>query len=436
MELLLNNIWPHDSTFGQSIVLVILFLLMGSVLAGLYHWWRYTRENTNLNKVRSRLKQEREGMEIVDANSKSESDEPTVEDNESGESSAKDSRSNESTVTATASDDISSGLHGTLVDIDALKSGVDPFSLIYGRLNSIARMRHYHVKVNISTLQQHTLAREAAQRGLALPAFTAGAAMMLGILGTFWGLATVVQDIYIKLPDGLQELNTNSWLQSIQNIRVVLNGMKTAFSTSLAGMGCAVIAAMINYGLRRRQARFLERLELFTSDELLPATVPVVEDETLLEQVSRQLEESSVRLEQVFSKNETALSELNGIQTSFQLIVDNIRSITSHQGAGNLEKVIDSLVQANQAMLAIGEDLPKFVSAVEQSNLTLGQNLQKLGRERTPQRLVRAAPLVKSFFHLMRSKLFANSRRRNVLVVIIALMAIIGTIKLLLETHG
>jgi hypothetical protein len=184
-------------------------------------------------------------------------------------------------------------------------------------------------------------------------------------LGTFIGLAVMVQQIQFVLPQSSGSVTVGSWTQSVENISRVLGGIKTAFSCSLVGIVCSILASLINFRLRSSQALFFERLERFTTEDLLPAAVPTVEDESLLDRVSLQLENSFTRLDDIYRQNQDALKDMTGAQRAFVDIVEEIRKITRSEASRNLEGVLEQISQTNRSVLTVADQLPKVVSAVE-----------------------------------------------------------------------
>ena len=144
--------------------------------------------------------------------------------------------------------------------------------------------------------------------------------------------------------------------------------MKTAFSTSLVGMLCSILCACLDFGLRSRQASFFERLERFTTEELLPATVPAVYHENLLEQVSYQLERSFGRLEEIYEQNRMTLKDLSAVEAAFAEIVEEIRTITRGEAARDLERVIEQLAEINRAVLGVVDHLPRVIANSERNS--------------------------------------------------------------------
>lgn len=329
LEALWHGIWADNSLSGQLIVATILALLFWAYRSGSRHRQRYLREEANLSKVIEKLRSH------VD---------PVPED---GREEPLDRR------------------HVSPADLALLRKDLAPDSLIAERLEAIEKLRTRQVRVNPSALQQLSLARDEARPGMAIPGAVAGLATMLGLLGTFLGLAVMVQQVQFVLPQSSGSLTVGSWTQSVENISGVLGGIKTAFSTSLVGILCSILSSLLNFRLRMAQAIFFERLERFTTEELLPAAVPAVEDESLLDRVSLQLESSFARLDEIYRQNQDALKDMTGAQRAFVDIVEEIRKITRSEASRNLDGVLEQLSRTNQSVLSVAEQLPKIVTALE-----------------------------------------------------------------------
>jgi biopolymer transport protein ExbB/TolQ len=331
--------------------LVIVSLLVWALLASSRHIGRYRREQFNLDRLTRSLRKQPEP--------------PPTPPLEGGAPEA-----------PTVAEETSAPHPVSPADLLSLRQELAPESLIAERLEAIEKLRTRQVKVNPGTLQQLSLARDEARPGMAVAGAVAGLATMLGLLGTFFGLAIMVQQVQFALPGASAPVTASSWGQSVDNITHVLGGIKTAFSASLVGIVCAIFASLLNFRLRTAQALFFERFDRFTVEELLPAAVPAVEDESLLERVSLQLESSFGQLEAIFLKNQDALKDLTGAQQAFVEIVEQIRKITRSEAALNLEGVLEQLALANRSMLSVVEHLPRIANAVEAGQRRM---LDKLG---------------------------------------------------------
>lgn len=334
LQTLWATTWAENSLPGKIIVALVVVLLIRSWIYGRRHIRRYHRENDNLSKVTFLLAKLRAAPP----------EEVAGQDGAQGSSRPQPPAQ---------------------VSMDRLKEGVDPSTLIFDRISAIEKLRAHRVKVNVAALQQMSLAKDAAQPGMSVPAFNAGMAMLLGLLGTFLGLAVMAQQIQFALPGDPAEMALDAGSRAIDEVRTVLSGIKTAFSTSLAGMVCAMISTILSARLRQAHHTFFERLERFTTEDLLPAAVPVVEDETLLEEMTRQLRESFHEIQTVSQQNREALQEMAATEIAFAKIVEEIRDITKSEASRDLESVIAQLIATNRGVLQLVEQIPAMARTFE-----------------------------------------------------------------------
>jgi MotA/TolQ/ExbB proton channel family len=360
-----HGIWSDNSAAGKFIVLIILTLLGWALRSGFLHLRRYAREEENLaraiaslrNATARKLTPPPEGV-------------PAPENPESPAADEAGSPSGQPNISP--------------ADLAALRVDLTPDSLIAERFEAIEKLRTRQVRINPNALQQLSLARDEARPGMAVPGAVAGLATMLGLLGTFIGLAVMVQQIQFVLPQGSGTVTVGSWTQSVENISRVLGGIKTAFSCSLVGIVCSILASLVNFRLRASQALFFQRLERFTTEDLLPAAVPTVEDESLLDRVSLQLENSFARLDDIYRQNQDTLKDMTGAQRAFVDIVEEIRKITRSEASRNLEGVLAQVSLTNRSVLTVADQLPKVVSAVEAGQRRLMERLTALVSSAVP----------------------------------------------------
>ncbi len=394
---LLASLWSENSLAGRVLITCILTLLAHAWVSTHRHLRRYRSENANLDRVIARLGQWHAAREAAKAVAAPASAviAGTFEGVTAGSSAA--STAQEPAVIAAPPGELAAAPGGSVgvaahtdapawislgresgygaADIETLREGVDRSSLIAERLEAIAKMRLFQVKINLGTLQQLTEAKEAARRGMTAPTFAAGTAMMLGLLGTFIGLAIMAQRIYFALPASAAGATIDTWTNAFRNVTAVLAGIKIAFSTSLVGIFCAVVASSLGHRLRSAQTSFFERLERFTAEDLLPATVPSVEDESLLERVTVQIENAFVHLDDVFRQNADALKEMTGAQQAFVAIVEEIRLVTKSEASRNLEGIVEQVAGTNRAVLNLVEQLPRLATALDNGQRRLTEQV-------------------------------------------------------------
>ncbi len=348
--------WSDNTIPGRVIVAAILLIAVLSWRAFRVHRARYRREERNLSRtIQGLMDWRREEADVGDLDAQ-----------EDGPVATEDGEDVEDSNAAVVKEVVyEAPAERALIDLGRLKEGLAAQSLVWQRLSAIETLRAHRVRVNVDTVQQLAVARDGAEKALAFPAFAAGASMLLGILGTFFGLAIMVQQIQLGLPESEAVVSFESWNASIENLRTILGGMGTAFSTSLIGMTSALVSTTQDYRLRAMRSRFFERFERFTTEELLPASVPAVDDESLLERVTFQLEQSFDRLESIHGHNRRTLEELTGAQEAFVTIVDEIRAITRSEAARDLDRVVEQLAETNRSVLKVVEQLPGVGAAVQ-----------------------------------------------------------------------
>lgn len=353
-DALWGGLWTDNPTIGRIIVVAILALGLTGANAALAHLRRYRQEDAQLALVRSNLAQWRSAQGITGT--------PT-----------------DGSEPATTSTGGEGAAAPNLVTFDRLREGLAGGGLIGSRMDLIEALRNERQSVETGLLQQLAAARDESRQGLATAGFAAANCMLLGILGTFAGLAIMVQQIDVGLPGGgAAGADLDVFEQAFTNLRSVLGGMKTAFSTSLVGMSWALVCTALDFRLRRRQAAFFERFERFTIQELLPATVPAYDDENLLERVSRQLVDSFGRLEEIQRLNHRTLEDLTGLQSGFGAIVEEIRTITRGEAARDLDRVIEELEKTNRSVVAVAEQVPRLIAGAERRGQELLSRLELL----------------------------------------------------------
>lgn len=340
LESLVEILWQSNSEPGKLLTLLIVMLGLAAVFCARKHTRRYAKKEPHaLEEVRLRLQREAEAhpQQLVSLSSL----------------------------------------------LEPVQSGQ---SLIADRLMAITKMRQAHVKVSVSALQQMSLLRENSILGLTLPGYVASVTLMIGLLGTFIGLALMAQQIQISLPDiagSAANVSDATWEQSVQNLGKIVTGMKTAFSTTLVGLIGSILVSALNFQLARAQSGFYDRLERFTSEELLPHTVPAVEDANLLEEVSLQLDRGFARLDALTQDHTHNIAHLQAIEAAFGSIIENIKVLTHRDASTNstdfvsgMTTVVQQLTQVNRIIISLTEQIPRLSSDFQK---TQQETLRQLG---------------------------------------------------------
>lgn len=404
------SVWSENSLPGRLIILVMCLTTLRAAFWAWRHLARFEREQNALRMVVQRLAAWRASLEpaIPDERPSSHADPaakraravlPMSEPPPTSSSTPTAVKAGEAATAPTAHDILAAAAFTAgppVADLETLTAGIPQGTLIAERLAAIAKLRAHQVRVDLGTLQQLSRAREAARPGLSAASDCASLAMMLGLLGTFLGLAIMVQRIHYALPGETAAMSVESWSGAIRNVAGVLTGVKTAFSASLVGIVCAIFCTSLHRRLRSVQLRVFERLERITTEDLLPAMVPAAADESMLDKVSRQLDSSFAHLDAIFQLNQEALQEMTGAEEAFLGIIEEIRKITNNESARNFARVIDQLGVANgtmaklveqllgtnRAVLKVADQVPAIATAVRQSQDQLLKHLAATRPER------------------------------------------------------
>lgn len=360
MDELVRLVWENNTASGRTIIVLVIIVGTFGSLCAISHFRRYRNTETMwLERVRQKLRLAREARQALSPDEQA----PTT--------------------------------LSPIIDLNELAEGIPPSTLVGDRLHTILNMKQARVKVNVDALQQSSILKESAKWTLALPAYVVSLAMMLGLLGTFIGLSLMVMDIQHALPDASAQANPAQWAESVSSLGRILAGKKTAFSATLSGLFFSIVVSSLNFALARAQSKLYDRLERFTTEELLPATVPAVDDETPWEKLSMQLGDSFEHLEALTTEQARSADQMAAVEKTFATVISNIEAITQRaataplQGMeGEITNVIGQLTRVNGAIIGLTETLPQILSSfrqTHQSTLTEIQNAmhtQQAGLER------------------------------------------------------
>lgn len=325
---ILSLLWQQNTGIGRLTMLLLLALGVTAATAAIRHLHRYrTVERGALDGVRAKLR----GIHQREEEARPEGSRPAVP---------------------------------APVELAELRENVPAGTLIGDRLAALARMKQARVKVNVDALQQITLLRENASVGLAFPSFAVDLAMMLGMLGTFVGLCLMLMQMQGVLPGASGEPAAGGFAEAARSLGGIIASKKTAFVTTLVGLSCAIAISFLNFFLARAQSACYDALERFTTEELLPATVGAVEDETAMEKLSLQLSDTFASLGSLSEHQAGNLERLQEMQDAFGAIVGSIRAITqqsargpAEEAAGALTTLVKQLADANDALVTVAEQV-------------------------------------------------------------------------------
>lgn len=263
------------------------------------------------------------------------------------------------------------------LNLDELLEEEGDDSLVQRRIKVLRDLHLRRVKISVQQLQDLASRTLETREGMSGPGRAAQTSMMLGIIGTFIGLAAMVQDIQFALPSA-DAPNLTSWMDGFENVAAVMGGIKTAFTTSLFGMAAALVLTWVGHRLDDEKAKVLWRLEQFTATKLIPELRPDLEGATLLEDLSRRMEDAYDSLEAASEQNSRFLDRLSGIHDAYLDLVKQLREFGRSEASQDFDQLMEDVAKTNQSVLKVVEVLPQVVESFERNQRRLRDSLSPL----------------------------------------------------------
>ena len=339
---ILNTIWYDNTSIARIIIVIIFLLLLASLYLFYKHWLRFGREEYGLFLVKKNLLQWRESKQFS---------ETTFVDLDSNEIQEGEVDEDENPIEIKTEEDLEI-LHQAPIPL--LMQGISKSLIIYDRLQTLEENKTAKARINVAVLQKLAELKEGKEWTAIFPRYVMTLSMLLGMLGTFIGLTIMVGDvaqsmevISIKSSSATSLAEFNS---SFKDINSTLNGVGTAFSTTLAGLTCTILVSFFNFFLNQRRASFFNKLEKFSVQDLIPSTFPDLEEKTMLETIEDQLEETFLNLNQTIEQNNNALGELNGLYNKFDTIEDTLKNVLLSGQNYNAQGVVKELNTVNNSL--------------------------------------------------------------------------------------
>ncbi len=181
--------------------------------------------------------------------------------------------------------------------------------------------------------------------------FPISSLIIFGLLGTIAGLQQAIHHFLPAIESG-STLN----LDSVRAIMLgTMQGMQTAFSTTLAGLFCSIILGfLVSMFLRGYFDRYITSIKNFLVEEIIP--LYTVLDDTNVERLVNQSEklESAVR----------SIAEQSNIL--FRPIVES---------ANKMDKGLKQIYKAAHTFIPVTEEIKSFTNTLKGSLTTLGSSL-------------------------------------------------------------
>lgn len=275
---------------------------------------------------------------------------------------------------------------GEVFDSDVLneiKKIPNKKSLIFDRLITIINLQKSYARIDLEVLQAATQTKESASRTLEIPGYFVGLAMLVGLLGTIIGLSIMVGNMQDTINLSLQSAVDFS-SKNREKVQDVLGSMQSAFWTTIGGLFCSIVSSLLNYFMRISQARFYERLDTFTVEELLPWVFRSKETSALLKDANENIEKTFSKLQNIGQNILDNTQKLNAVHESFNTIITNLEKMSQNPLRNEMQQIFQQLslaitetARTNQFVQNTVQYIPQVIELMERNN---DQNLQALNQ--------------------------------------------------------
>ncbi|MGB0958934.1 MAG: biopolymer transporter ExbB [Halocynthiibacter sp.] len=226
--------------------------------------------------------------------------------------------------------------------------------------------------------------------------------IFLGLLGTFYGLATTVPalvDTIRSLSPAEGEGGTDVFARLMAGLEQQLGGMGTAFASSLLGLAGSLVVGLLELFASHGQNRFYRELEDWLSTITRLGFSSGEGDESGVGIVLDHMTEQMESLQRLFSQSDAARAQtdarITGLTAAIERMIDHNDSGSQtqlEQIAKTQDKIAEHLVQspngedaeARMRLRSIDVQLLKLLEEVstgrQETNLQLRQDMRSLAR--------------------------------------------------------
>ena len=245
-------------------------------------------------------------------------------------------------------------------------------SIIGKTISSIILLKNKGLKINIPVIREYIFFSEYTNKGLNNLRFLGSQSMLLGMLGTFIGLIIMISE----LSGSLANIKEGGILQGIKDVQNSLNGVQTAFLTTLFGLLASLLVSFLKKIIDQKFDDFFKQYDFFLFQRIVPYALNLNEQEghAIISEMTRELNSSFKEINSSLQKNEKIISGLNHIHTKFDQIITNVKNITNDESS-KIPTIIGSLTEVNHSVVQIVDDYEKRLNHLESIQKTNERNL-------------------------------------------------------------
>lgn len=204
--------------------------------------------------------------------------------------------------------------------------------------------------------------------------YTIGLLVFMGLLGTFWGLSGTIAGIAQVIQNLPVEINASTafFTQLKTGIEAPLQGMGTAFGSSIFGLAGSLVVGLLALQASHAENRFFQDLESWvvplieskphlSSDQLLPPA--------LLQAMMGELSQNILQLTKLMDKSHTR--QLS-IETQLKAVASNMAKLSDQM---KVEQNL--LMKLGEGQLELQEIQNRLRKAIEQNELGIDDNTRQ-----------------------------------------------------------
>ena len=250
-------------------------------------------------------------------------------------------------------------------------------SIIYQRIADFVRIKQSGGQIDNDALADILTGKESRKASLAN--HTLGILIILGLIGTLWGLITALIKVQ-PLLTGIQDFEQLPEIS--ETLKATVASMSTAFATTLTGLGTSLLLGFFGWGFNRFQSTFLTRFETYISTVLIPEFTQRAD--TSIESAVEHLSRAANMLEFATKEN------VKVIQQAIQQLTDTSwggrleqQYILANQFGITAESLLESLTGINEYQVLIKTAVTQFedlttesMSQIKAYQVTLRQGLE------------------------------------------------------------
>ncbi len=250
-------------------------------------------------------------------------------------------------------------------------------SIIYRRIADCVRIKQSGGDIDNDALADILTGQESRKASLA--SHTLGILIILGLVGTLWGLITALIEVQ-PLLTGIQDFEQLPEIS--QTLKSTVSSMSTAFATTLTGLGTSLLLGILGWGFNRLQSTFLTHLEAYVSTVLMPQFVQ--NTDTSIEIAVQHLSKCTNMLEFATQENvramQQAIQQLTdtswGGQLEQQYILANKFGVTAETLLESLTKIAEYQVLIKSTVASFETLIAESMSQIEKYQEGLRQNFE------------------------------------------------------------